>query len=139
MVAVNSSGLTKALMKVISSRTIFMEKVSTDGPMDVSITVSGSITKWRDREPSPGAMVVAMSVAIKMIRSMVMAPSNGPMVANTSANGAKANSMVKVSISKKAKNVKESGKWAKELNGLRLRHREPTDKVQFFSSCYNKY
>ena len=56
----NLSGLIKAPMKETSFKIISMEKASTDGPMVVFITVSGSTTKWRAKVLSHGVMAVDM-------------------------------------------------------------------------------
>ena len=76
---------------------------------------------------SLGPTAVDTSAATKMIRSMDMALLSGQMVASTSVTGVKASSTAKVSTSKKERRDRVSGKWARELNGLRMQPRQPKE------------
>ena len=114
MVVVNSSGPTRALMKATSSKTIFTARANTDGLTVASTMANGSTTKWKAKAPSPGAMAAYTLAAIRMIRNMDKEHSSGPTAASISVSGAKANNTAKAYTSKKAKNGRESGKWAKE-------------------------
>ena len=138
MVKENSFGLIKALTTVISSKTTSMDRVSISGLMGVFTTDNGSTTKWKDKVLSHGVMGVDTKETTKMIRNMVTVPSSGQMAENISVNGAKANSMVKVFTSKRAKRDKVSGKWAKELNGSRL-PRPTNDMVNKLRQLYKNY
>ena len=73
----NSFGLIKARIMVIFSRTTFMDRENINGLMVVSTTASGSITRWKAKEPSHGATAVDMRETTKTIKSMVMEPLSG--------------------------------------------------------------
>lgn len=83
-------------MMVISTKTTFMEMVSTSGQMAESTMVNGSTIKWKAKVHSPGVMDVDTSDNIKMIRNMVKEHLNGQMVESISVNGTKANNTAKV-------------------------------------------
>ena len=117
---VNSFGLIKALIMEISSKTIFTDKVSINGLMVVSTTVSGLITKWKDKVLSLGATAEDMKETIRIIRSMVMELLSGQTAENILVIGAKENNMEKEFISKKEKRDKVSGRWEKESSGSRM-------------------
>lgn len=111
-------------MKETFSKIIFMAKANTNGPMVEFIAASGSTTKWKVKELSLGVMAVAMLVVIKMTRNTATEPLSGPMDASTSESGVRANNMAKVFTSKKARNDKAFGKWARELSGSKLKHHQ---------------
>merc|ERR1711974_231137 len=92
----NSSGVTKALMTVISIRTISTEMVNTSGPMAESTMDNGLTTKWKVKVPLLGVMVVDMLVNTKMTRSMGKVHLNGQMAESISENGTKVNNTDKV-------------------------------------------
>lgn len=119
MAEANSSGQIRAPTKETSSKTTSTEKESTDGLTAEFTAGSGSTTRWRAKAPSLGVTAVATSAATRTTRSMVRAHSSGPTVASTWESGAKASSTVKACMSRKAKNDRASGKWARGLNGLK--------------------
>ena len=123
----NSFGLIKAPIMEISSKTTFTVKANINGLMAVFTTDSGSTTKWKDKELLHGVMGVDTKETTKMIKNMVTVRSSGRMAENISVNGAKANSMVKVFTSKKAKRDRASGTWVKERSGSATPLRESTD------------
>jgi len=127
MAGVNLSGPTRAHMKATSSKTIFTARANTDGPMVECTTDNGLTIKWKDKAPLHGAMEGAMLVAMRMIKSMDMVHSSGPMAVSILVSGAKANNTAKAYTSKKVKKGRVSGKWAKELNGLRRLPSKPTE------------
>ena len=134
----NSFGLIKAPIMEISSKTTFTVKANINGLMAVFTTDSGSTTKWKDKELLHGVIGVDTKETTKMIKNMVTVRSSGRMAENISVNGAKANSMVKVFTSKRAKRDKVSGKWAKELNGSRL-PRPTNEMVNKLRQLYKNY
>lgn len=83
-------------MMVISTKTTFMEMVSTSGQMAESTMDNGLTIKWKDRVPLLGVMDVDTSDNIKMIRNTDKEHLSGQMVENILENGTKANSMAKV-------------------------------------------
>ena len=121
----SSFGLMRAHMMVISSKTIFTVRVSIDGQMEECTEVNGLITKWKEKEHSPGVMEEDTSECIKTIKSMGTEPLNGQMEESTSVNGAKESNTEKGSTLKKENAEKESGKWARELNGSKMK--QPND------------
>lgn len=101
----------------ISSKITSTAKESTDGLTEEFTEVSGSTTRWREKEPSLGVTEEDTSECIRMIKSTVTVPSSGQMVVNTSENGVKANNTARESTLKKESAGKESGRWVKESNG----------------------
>jgi len=120
MAKASSFGLMKALMMETFIRTIFMVKESTNGLMEESTMGNGSITRWKEKELSHGVMEEDMWANIKTIRRMVTVPSNGQMAESTLESGVRASNMEKVFTSRMARSDKASGRWAKELNGLKM-------------------
>jgi hypothetical protein len=135
MVKENSFGLIKALIMETSSKTIFMDKESISGQMVVFTTVSGLITKWKDKAPSLGVMAVDTRETIKMIRNMVMELLSGLTAESILETGARVNNMEKEFTSKRVKRDKVSGKWEKELSGSRIT-RPTNEPQQIFSPSF---
>ena len=119
MAKASLSGATQALMMVNFIKTISMDKESMFGQMVEYTEENGSTTKWKVQVCSHGVTAVDMQVNTRMIRSMDKEHLNGLMVASIQVCGAKANNMDRAHISKKVRKEKESGTWARELNGLR--------------------
>ena len=83
-------------MMVISTKTTFMETVSTSGQMAESTMGNGLTIKWKAKVHSPGVMDVDTLDNIKMIRNTVKEHLSGQMVESILENGTKVNNMAKV-------------------------------------------
>ena len=115
----NSSGPMRAPTKATSSRTTFMARESTSGQMEESTMASGSTTRWKVKELSLGQTAGCTLVPTKTTKSMVTEPLSGQTVESTSENGLKANNTEREFTSRKERRDRASGRWEKELNGLR--------------------
>ena len=115
----NLSGPIKALMTVTFCKTIFMEVENMFGLTAEFTKVNGLTIKWKDVECLLGVMEEGTWVNIRTTKSTAKELLNGLMVENTLENGVKASNTDKEFTSRKVKREKESGRWEKELNGLR--------------------
>ena len=96
MERVNSFGVIKVPMTVISIRTIFTELENMCGRMEEYSMVNGLITKWKVKVHLPGAMAEDTSDNTKMIRSTAKVHLSGQMAESILENGTKANNMDRV-------------------------------------------
>lgn len=121
-----------------SARTTSTERASTSGPTVESTKASGSTTRWRVRESSHGVTAEDMWVNIRTIKKTGSEPSNGPTAESTSDSGAKASNTARGNTSKKVRAAMASGKWVKELSGLRTKTKLRCEQL-FEFTVYNFY
>jgi len=120
MVKVNSSGVIRVPMMVTFIRTTSMVLVSTSGLTAEFTRVIGLTIEWKVGVFSPGVTVVSTWASTETIRNTALARLHGRTGGATRVNGTKENNMGRVFTLRKVRNVTEYGKWAKELNGLKM-------------------
>ena len=113
----NLFGVISARMRENYKITISVAGASTNGTMDDSSRVTGSIIKCRERAYSRGPTEGSTSATTRMTKSTELVPLRGRMDACTTANGLRASSTGEVPTSKIQSAGKECGSTARGLSG----------------------
>lgn len=116
-------GLTNQVTQGSSLRIIFMDLVSTAGPMAVSTTANGLKIKCKVVVSLPGLTVVVTKASTSMTRKKGADVLNGPTVEATTDIGAQVTKKASESTTMpRAKFATAAGKTEKEHNGYRSRN-----------------